>query len=108
MKQTIPLLSLLLMPVVSAAGSGSDATVGLAILGGIFGIFMAIMVVAVLVSIFWIWMIVDCATRDNFKADNDKVIWILVLVFAGIIGAIIYYFVIKRSLDPVKHKKKHR
>ncbi len=48
--------------------------------------------------VFWIWMIVDCVKR-NFKNDNDKVVWILVLVFLGILGAIIYFFVIKNKQD---------
>jgi len=45
---------------------------------------------------FWIWMIVDCATR-KFKNDTDKVVWILVILFASLIGAIIYYFAVKRK-----------
>lgn len=52
--------------------------------------------VAILATIFWIFMLVDCAKR-NFKKDNDKVVWILILVFTGIIGAIIYYFVVKNK-----------
>ena len=31
---------------------------------------------------FWIWMIVDCATREP-DVGNDKLIWILVVVLAG-------------------------
>ena len=38
-----------------------------------------------------IWMIVDCANNEPSKG-NDKVIWILVIVLAGWVGAIIYYF----------------
>ncbi len=52
---------------------------------------------------FWIWMIVDCAKR-NFKKDIEKVVWILVLIFTGIIGALIYYFVVKA--DDKKGKRK--
>ena len=40
-------------------------------------------------TIFWIWMIVDCATKEN-SDGNDKLIWILVIVLAGWIGALIY------------------
>jgi hypothetical protein len=56
-------------------------------------LWLAIMAAAIFSFIFWIWMIVDCAQRD-FKGDN-KVVWILILVFLGILGAIIYYFVVK-------------
>jgi hypothetical protein len=41
---------------------------------------------------FWIWMLVDCATKEP-SAGNDKVIWILVIIFTHWIGALIYYFV---------------
>ena len=43
---------------------------------------------------FWIWMIVDCAQR-KFKNDLEKIIWILVIVFAHWIGSIVYFIVIK-------------
>jgi hypothetical protein len=45
---------------------------------------------------FWIWMLVDCVQK-NFKKENDKVVWILVIILAGSIGATIYYFVEKRK-----------
>lgn len=41
---------------------------------------------------FWIWMIIDCATKD-FPGDNDKVVWILVIVLGNWVGALIYFFV---------------
>jgi len=41
---------------------------------------------------FWVWMLVDCATKEP-SAGNDKVIWILVIIFTHWIGALIYYFV---------------
>jgi uncharacterized membrane protein len=54
------------------------------------------MACAVSSMILWIWMIIDCAQR-KFKEDNEKVVWILLLVFLGVIGAIVYYFVVKRK-----------
>lgn len=41
----------------------------------------------------WIYTLVDALTRD-FDGDNDKLLWVLVILFAGIIGSIIYYFVV--------------
>jgi len=41
---------------------------------------------------FWIWMIVDCATNEP-STGNDKVVWIIVIVFTHFVGALIYYFV---------------
>ena len=37
-------------------------------------------------------MIVDCATNEP-SVGNDKLVWIIVIVFGQIIGALIYYFV---------------
>ena len=41
---------------------------------------------------FWIWMLVDCATKEPSEG-NDKVVWILIIVFTNWLGALIYYFV---------------
>lgn len=38
---------------------------------------------------FWIWMLVDCATNEDSQG-NDKVVWILIIVFTHWIGALIY------------------
>lgn len=45
---------------------------------------------------FMILALVDCAKR-NFRKDSDKVIWILIIVLLGVIGALVYYFGIKRK-----------
>jgi membrane-bound ClpP family serine protease len=41
---------------------------------------------------FWIWMLIDCITKEPGEG-NEKLIWILVIVFTHFIGAAIYYFV---------------
>ena len=46
--------------------------------------------------VFWILMIVDIAKR-KFPKDNDQIMWILIVIFTGIIGALIYYFIVKRQ-----------
>ena len=57
--------------------------------------------VFVFVVVFWLWMLIDCLKRpDNmfkFGGNNAKLIWILVIIFTGFIGAVIYYFLIKRT-----------
>ncbi|MGG6239713.1 PLD nuclease N-terminal domain-containing protein [Nodosilinea sp. AN01ver1] len=40
---------------------------------------------------FWIWMLVDCATQES-NSGNTKVVWILIILFANGIGALIYFF----------------
>jgi len=58
-------------------------------------IWLLVMALIVVSVVFWIWMIIDCAQRK--MKDNDKVVWILILIFLGTIGATIYYFVVKRK-----------
>lgn len=57
--------------------------------------------VFVFVIVLWFWMLIDCLKRpdDTFKfgGNNAKLIWILVIIFTGLIGALIYYFLIKRT-----------
>jgi len=57
--------------------------------------------VFIFVIAFWFWMLIDCLKRldDNFAVggNNAKLIWILVIIFTGLIGALIYYFLIKRT-----------
>lgn len=40
--------------------------------------------------VFWVWMLVDCATKEP-STGNDKVIWILVIVFLQGLGALLYF-----------------
>jgi len=42
--------------------------------------------------IFWIWVLVDCLTKESSEG-NDKVAWVLVILLVPLIGALIYYFV---------------
>ena len=42
-------------------------------------------------GIFWIVMLVNCLQR-KFKVPEDKIAWILVLVFLPVVGAFIYLF----------------
>lgn len=41
---------------------------------------------------FWIWMLVDCLTNNGLQG-NDKIVWVLVILFASFIGALIYFFI---------------
>ena len=48
-----------------------------------------IFVLAVVALVFWIRMLVDCAANEPAEG-NDKVVWVLIIIFAGLIGALIY------------------
>jgi hypothetical protein len=45
-----------------------------------------------LTTVFWVWMLVDCAT-NNSLTGADKFVWLLVIVFLHFLGALIYYLV---------------
>ncbi len=51
---------------------------------------------SVLLMAVWIWMIIDCAKRNKFRS-GDRVVWILLLVLLGLIGMILYYFMVMRE-----------
>lgn len=65
---------------------------------------LLVIAACVALFVFWIAMIIDCAKR-KFKSDTEKVVWILLLIFLGILGAGIYYFAVKRE-DKVVRKRK--
>ena len=75
-----------------------------------FGMFVGFGLVAitigVLLFLFWLWMLVDCLKR-SFKNDYEKVVWVLVMIFLHILGAVIYYFVVKVG-DKKAGKEKKR
>ncbi|MBT3295011.1 MAG: PLDc_N domain-containing protein [Verrucomicrobia bacterium] len=53
---------------------------------------LLVMAVGVAATIFWIWMLVDCATKEPAEG-NDKLTWVLIIVLTHWIGALIYLLV---------------
>ncbi len=51
---------------------------------------------------FWIWMLVDAIKRE--LTDGEKIAWVLVIVFLSWLGAIIYYFAVKRPDKKIKKR----
>lgn len=47
--------------------------------------------ICVLGTLFWIWMLIDCA-RNEPRKGNDRLVWILVIAITHLVGALIYYF----------------
>jgi hypothetical protein len=56
---------------------------------GLFGVFAIVVVLGLAV---WIWALVDClqVPDDSLYRTGNKLIWVLVIVLAQLIGAIIY------------------
>ncbi len=57
---------------------------------------LAGLVIGAIIFVFWIWMIVDCARR-NFKNNTEKIVWLIVVVLLGWLGALVYYLVVRVS-----------
>ena len=57
-----------------------------------FLIMVPLLLVGLALFAFWIWMLIDCATKEPSQG-NDKIIWILIIVFTHWIGALIYFLV---------------
>jgi hypothetical protein len=70
--------------------SGTPMAAGFTVFGLIFTCGFALVGLALFA--FWLWMLVDVITKCP-SAENKKLIWILIVVFVGAIGAAIYYFV---------------
>ena len=49
------------------------------------------MLIGVLATIFWIWMLVECVMKEPSQG-NDKLIWALIIIFIQGLGAVIYFF----------------
>ena len=86
--------------------AGEAAVIGgtaAAVIGILLILYFAFIIFSIAFGIFstiiWIIMLIDAIKRD-YKNENDKILWILVIALTGFVGAIIYYFVIK---NPYTH-----
>lgn len=58
-------------------------------------IFLLIFALAIAGTAFWIWMIIDCVQNEP-SPGNDRIAWLLLLIFTHLLGAVIYFFVRRR------------
>jgi len=87
----------------SAAGTAAAG----AVVGGLLIFWLVFVVIGLALFIFWIFMLIDCIKRTNWKQESDKNLWLIVLIVGLVIGlgpiaAIVYYFAVKRQLDAKK------
>jgi predicted PurR-regulated permease PerM len=50
------------------------------------------MLFTIFLLFFWVWMLVDCLSRKRFE---DKLVWVIVLLFLNVVGAVLYYILVK-------------
>jgi hypothetical protein len=48
--------------------------------------------------LFWLWMLIDCVTKES-NQGNDRLVWVMIIIFTHIIGALIYRLVRQPQRD---------
>jgi hypothetical protein len=73
------------MPIIPILADGGALIAGLGVTVMIF------IIIGIVLSIFWIWMLIDCLMSN--LPSTEKLIWFLVVFFLHILGALLYYFI---------------
>ncbi len=53
---------------------------------------LLVLVVFIAATVFWIKMLIECVMKEP-DTGNTKLVWVIIIVFTHIIGALIYYVV---------------
>lgn len=69
--------------------SGADAGLGILF----FLIFIVTTLLAIGGMVFWIWALIDCASKEPNDGSNNKVLWLLLIIFTHFIGALLYILI---------------
>lgn len=100
--------------------SGSCGSVDEGVVAWLFAtfgvLFLVMIILAMLVLAFWVWMLVDASKRDeeSYKkiGNGEKVIWIVILILSllfqmTLVGSLIYFFLIyQKGKEPLAQKNK--
>ncbi len=63
-----------------------------ALVGGMLALWVAVAVIGLVVTVFWIVELIDVLRRE-FADSTMKVVWLLVVFFLHGLGALLYYFI---------------
>ena len=68
----------------------------------VFGLFFCgIYIFAALVSLaltgLWIYALIDVIRRESWETDNEQLMWVVIILVTGFVGAIIYYVMVMRK-----------
>src|SRR3989440_2295628 len=63
-------------------------------------LFLVLYITPAAITIFWIWMLVDCFTNTRIRGGS-KIFWLLLIFFTHIVGALIYFFMVCTQRNPV-------
>ncbi len=80
----------------STTGSGIDTLVELVFLAMV----CILLIFMIISTIVWVLSIIDIVQRDNWKNENDKILWLLIiLLFNLYVVSLYYYFFYRKKLD---------
>jgi len=73
-------------------------------------LFAFFMILAIASLVLWIWALVDAiqVPDDSMYRSGTKLVWVLVIVFLQVIGAIIYLVIGRPSKGATPHPVEHR
>jgi hypothetical protein len=53
---------------------------------------LVLLFIVIVPLILWIWALVDIL-KSNFSGSNDKLVWVLVIIFLPVLGALLYLLI---------------
>jgi len=69
--------------------------------GFFFGLGAFGLIIALLLSVFWLWMLIDALTNASLEPAM-KIVWALLIFFLPFLGALAYFFVGRKpKVSPV-------
>lgn len=82
--------------------TGSSA-VGASFAFGLWIFLLVLVVIGLAITVFWVVMLIDALQRKNWRDDNQKNLWIILLVGSFFVSmtwlaAIVYYFAVRKPL----------
>ena len=65
------------------------------------GVFVVFLLVALVLSALWVWSLVDALVIPDLQwtaAGQSKLLWVLLIVFLGLLGSLLYVVLARPSL----------
>ncbi|MBU5689839.1 MAG: PLD nuclease N-terminal domain-containing protein [Candidatus Aenigmatarchaeota archaeon] len=67
-------------------------------------ILLIVFIILLVLGAFWLWMLIDAINRQF----ENKTVWIIVMVLTGFLGAILYFFIVRRKLKKQEKQKEYQ
>ncbi|EFH88643.1 PLD nuclease N-terminal domain-containing protein [Ktedonobacter racemifer] len=63
---------------------------------GVHPLTLIFLLIPLLLSIFWLWALIDCILNKRLQG-SQKLLWFLLILFTHVIGALLYVLIGKSS-----------